>query len=53
MDYGIPNDNIRNLSRFVPKDLDKDSLVKYIKTKINKLSIDLLQYEKERIKQCL
>ena len=53
MEYGIPNDTVRRLSHFIPKDLDEDSVVQYIKTNMNRLSIDLLQYEKERIKQCL
>ncbi len=52
-EYGIPNDTIRRIAKFIPKDLQEDDVIVYIKRNMNRISSGLLQYEKDRLRQCL
>ncbi|RKJ51386.1 DEAD/DEAH box helicase [bacterium 1XD42-8] len=53
IEYGIPNDTIRRIAKYIPKDLEEDDVIIYIKKNINRISSGLLQYEIDRLRQCL
>lgn len=53
IEYGIPNDTIRRIAKYIPKDLEEDDVIFYIKKNINRISSGLLQYEIDRLRQCL
>lgn len=52
-EYGIPNDTIRTIAKYIPEDLEEDMVVAYIKRYMEEISSELLQYEKERLRECL
>lgn len=52
-EYGIPNDTIRRIAKYIPENLDEDGVILYIKKNMNRISSELLQYEKDRLSQCL
>ncbi len=52
-EYGIPNDTIRRIAKYIPKDLEEDDVIIYIEKNINRISSGLLQYEIDRLRQCL
>lgn len=52
-EYGIPNDTIRRIAKYIPKDLEEEDVIIYIKKNIKRISSGLLQYEIDRLRQCL
>jgi hypothetical protein len=53
VEYGIPKSAIDKLSTKLPKDLDEDSVIDEIRNKRLFESSDLIEYEKEKIKENL
>lgn len=53
IEYGIPNDTIRRISAYIPENLGEDEVIMYIKKHMNTISSELLQYEKDRLNQCI
>lgn len=53
IEYGVPNDTIRHIAKYIPENLDEDEVILYIKKYMNRISSELLQYEKDRLRQCL
>lgn len=53
IEYGIPNDTIRAITKYIPENLKEDEVVIYIKKHMNRITAELLQYEKDRLRHCL
>lgn len=52
-EYGIPSNTIRQLEDKIPAELSEDEVIEYIKINIGTLSKTLIQYEKEKLMQCI
>ena len=52
-EYGIPNETFRRISKRIPNNLEEDDVIAYIKNNISVISLGLLQYEKDKLRQCL
>ena len=55
IEYGIPSETVRKIERLIPSDLEEDNVITFIlknKERIVKQA-NLMQYEKERLEQCL
>lgn len=52
-EYGIPSNTIRQLEEKIPAELSEDEVIQFIKTNIGILSKTLIQYEQEKLIQCI
>ncbi|WP_312519398.1 DEAD/DEAH box helicase [Anaerospora sp.] len=52
-EYGIPSSTIRQLEEKIPVHLSEDEVIQYIKANFNTLSKSLIQYEREKLMQCI
>lgn len=53
IEYGIPSDTVRKLAKYIPDSLDEDGVIQHIKANKALLYRQLIQYEKDRLEQCL
>jgi hypothetical protein len=53
IEYGIPSETVNKLEHNIPDDLSEDDVIKHIKLYKNKLLDPLMQYERDRLEQCL
>lgn len=53
VEFGIPSNVVRKLESVIPTNLSEDEVIDYIKKNRNKLEKHLLQYERERLEQCI
>jgi len=53
VEYGIPSETVRKLENNIPKDLNEDDVIQYIKNNRDMLLAPLMQYERDRLEQCL
>jgi hypothetical protein len=53
VEYGIPTETVRKLIEHIPDTLSEDDVLLYIQKNRNRLFASLMEYEKERLIQCL
>ena len=53
VEYGIPTSAVRKLESKIPSDLDEDDIIIYIKKHKRRLTVNWLQYEIDKLEQCL
>jgi hypothetical protein len=53
VEYGIPSETVNKLENVIPDSLNEDDVIQYIKDDRNKLLAPLMQYERDRLEQCL
>jgi adenine-specific DNA-methyltransferase len=53
IEYGIPSETVIKLEPSIPRDLSEDDVIQYIKTHKIELFTSFMQYEKDRLEQCL
>lgn len=53
VEFGIPSNAVRRLESFIPADLSEDGVIDYIRRNRNSMNEILLQYERERLEQCI
>lgn len=52
-EYNIPSSALRKLEKFIPAQLNEDDVCKYIKSNFDKITFELITYEKEKIQENL
>lgn len=52
-EFGIPASTVRNMEWKIPKDLSEDEVISFIKKNKKQLTTSMLQYEKDKLNQCL
>lgn len=53
IEYGIPSDTVRRITPRIPEALNEDGVIQYIKANKQEVFASLLQYEIDRLNQCL
>jgi hypothetical protein len=53
VEYGIPSETVNKLENVIPDSLNEDDVIQYIKADRNRLLAPLMQYERDRLEQCL
>ena len=53
VEYGIPSETLRKIEKEIPPDLTEDEVIQFIHDNRDKLFAPLMQYERERLDQCL
>ena len=53
VEYGIPSETVRKLAPIIPNDLEEEAVIQFIKSNQGMIQQQLMQYEKERLIQCL
>ncbi|MBW9159613.1 hypothetical protein [Clostridium tagluense] len=53
VEFGIPASTIRLLESKIPENLIEDEVIEFIKSNKNNLSSNLIEYEREKLDQCL
>ena len=51
--YGIPSETVRKLAPSIPENLEEEAVLQFIKSNRDRLVGPLMQYEKDRLDQCL
>lgn len=52
VELGVPSSTIRFLESKIPETLDEDGVIQYIKSQQSVLARSLIEYEREKLKQC-
>jgi hypothetical protein len=53
VEYGIPSETVRKIALLIPRDLEEDNVIRYMKTNKTQIVQQLMQYEIDRIEKCL
>jgi hypothetical protein len=53
VEYGIPSETIRKIENKIPRNLEEDNVIPYLKANKDVIIAQLMQYERDRIEQLL
>ncbi|MCL2568511.1 MAG: DEAD/DEAH box helicase [Oscillospiraceae bacterium] len=53
IEYGIPSQTVRRIEQEIPASLSEDDVIQFIQENRDRLFAPLMQYERDRLEQCL